>query len=218
MTNKRAIILISGDVQDAGFRGKVMRMAQKQELVGYIGNLPDGTVRLVCEGGDKIINDFVNELDIHDEDIEVEKVDVEWSDATGEFKWFEVKFDNLGMEMFQGFVTAGKKLGEIRTEMHSGFSDLKNETQSGFSDLKSETRSGFSDLKSETRSGFSDLKEESKKTHEALDSIDNRLGDVIDRYGEFGEKMTSLEHNIGDLTWQIKRLVDHVVGDEMKEE
>ena len=251
MTNKRATILISGDVQDAGFRGKVMRMAQKQELVGYIENLPDGTVRLVCEGEDKIINDFVNELDIHDEDIEVEKVDVEWSDATGEFKWFEVKFDNLGMEMFQGFATAGKKLGEIRTEMHSGFSDLKNETrsgfsdlknemqsgfsdlksethsgfsdlknemQSGFSDLKNETRSGFSDLKSETRSGFSDLKEESKKTHEALDSIDNRLGDVIDRYGEFGEKMTSLEHNIGDLTWQIKRLVDHVVGEEVKEE
>jgi len=110
---KRATIVISGEVQDAGFRGKVMRIAQKLELVGYIENLPNGTVRTICEGAEGAINDFIGKLDIHDDDIDVEDISVEWSDTTGEFEWFEVKFDNLGMEMFQGFATAGKKLSDV---------------------------------------------------------------------------------------------------------
>ena len=113
MVNKRATLVITGEVQDAGFRGKVMRIAQKLDLVGYIENQPDGTVRSVCEGEEEAIKSFVAALDIHDDDIEVENIVVEWSDATGEFKWFEVKFDNLGMEMFQGFATAGKKLSDV---------------------------------------------------------------------------------------------------------
>lgn len=45
----------------------------------------------------------------------------------------------------------------------------------------------------------------------------NTRFDTLDtKYGEIGEKMTNLEHNIGDLTWQIKRLVDHVVGEDEK--
>ncbi|MDO9537304.1 MAG: acylphosphatase [Thermoplasmata archaeon] len=113
MVKTRATITISGEVQDAGFRGKVMRMGQKSGLTGYVENLPNGSVRVISEGGEETIKDFAKMLDIHDDDIEVEDISVDWSDATGEFKWFEVKFSDLGMEMFQGFATAGKKLSAV---------------------------------------------------------------------------------------------------------
>jgi acylphosphatase len=199
MTKKRATIIISGDVQDVGFRGLVMRLAQKAELFGYVENMPDGSVRAICEGEEKAIKGFVKKLDIRNGNISVEKVDVKWSKAQGKFKYFEVKYSDLGAEMFQGFATAGRMLGDVRLDIKAMHTDLKE---------------GFSDLKNETKEGFSDLKNETIKTHEKLDGIGNTLGDVVERYGEFGEKMTKLEHDIGDLTYQIKRLVDHVVGEE----
>jgi acylphosphatase len=62
-----------------------------------------------------------------------------------------------------------------------------------------------------------DLKAEAVKTHGKLDSIDNRLGVVIVKYGEFGEKMSSMEVNMAKLTEQITRLVDHLTGSGKKE-
>lgn len=126
---KRATLVISGDVQDVGFRGAVMRIAQKADLVGYVENLPDGTVRAICEGEEKAIKGFVKKLDIHGDDIDVEKIDVKWSKAQGKFKYFSVKVTNLANEMFQGFATAGRKLGTMHTDLKDGFSDLKSETR-----------------------------------------------------------------------------------------
>jgi acylphosphatase len=110
---KRATIVISGEVQDVGFRGKVMRIGQKSDLVGYTQNSPDGTVIVVCQGEEKAIKKFAKSLKIRNGDIKVDKVDVKWSKTLGEFKYFEVRVTNLGNEMFQGFATAGRMLGSV---------------------------------------------------------------------------------------------------------
>ncbi len=179
MDSCRATITISGEVQDVGFRAKVMRIAQKAGLVGHVENLPDGSVRVICEGEEKAIKAAVKTLDIHEDYIDVKEVQVEWSKAQGKFKYFQVKYSNTGAEMSQGFATAGRMLNGVRSDIRgmSNKQDTMNET---------------------------------------LGNIDNRLGNVIERYDIFGEKMTKLEHDIGGLTYQIKRLVDHVVGEEIK--
>jgi len=125
MANSRGTIVISGDVQDVGFRGKIMRIAQKSKLVGYVENLPDGSVQIVCEGEEEIIREFKKQLDIHEDGIEVENVELKWSDATDEFKWFEVKYSDLGMEMFQGFSTAGRKLDTVGQKVDGVSSDIR---------------------------------------------------------------------------------------------
>jgi acylphosphatase len=117
MTKKRATIIISGDVQDVGFRGIVMRLAQKSELRGYVENMRDGSVRAICEGEEKAIKAFAKKLDIRNGDVSVENVDVKWSKAQGKFKYFEVKYSDLGAEMFQGFATAGRMLGDVTKEV-----------------------------------------------------------------------------------------------------
>jgi acylphosphatase len=129
MVNKRATITILGDVQDVGYRTIVMRIGQKAGLTGYVENLPDGSVRVVCEGEESAIKDFTKKLDIHDEDIDVEEIDVEWSNPTGEFEWFTVKIIDRDMELFQGFATAGKKLSGIRLDIKdvSNKQDTMNE-------------------------------------------------------------------------------------------
>jgi acylphosphatase len=47
---KRAILTVEGDVQEVGYRSAVMKIAQKLRLVGYVENLPNGAVKVVCEG------------------------------------------------------------------------------------------------------------------------------------------------------------------------
>ena len=180
MSNKRATIIISGDVQDAGFRGKVMRMAQNLDLVGYIENLPDGTVRAICEGKEEAINDFAKMLDIHDDDIDVEKIDVGWSDATGEFKWFEVKFDNLGMEMFQGFATAGKKLGDMHTDLKDGF----NRVEGAITSMNSDMNDRFDTLDDKygaISQQMNTLTIELQTSTKSLVSLTEKIGALIDQ-------------------------------------
>ncbi len=169
MVDKRATIVLTGEVQDAGFRGKVMRIAQKLELMGYIENLPNGTVRVICEGSESAINDFIEKLDIHDDDIDVEDISVELSDATNEFEWFEVKFDNLGMEMFQGFATAGKKLSDISQKV-----DVVGQK-------------------------VDVVGQKVEKNYGKLDCIDHRLDDALNRYDLFGKEITVIREDIGDL-------------------
>ncbi|MFO7619166.1 MAG: acylphosphatase [Thermoplasmata archaeon] len=132
---KRATIIISGDVQDVGFRGLVMRMAQKMNLVGYVENLPDGSVKATCEGEEKAIKTFIKMLDIRNRDINVEKVDVKWSKAQGKFKYFEVKYSDLGAEMFQGFATAGRKLSAIDHNLGNKIDAMHSDMNSRFDTL-----------------------------------------------------------------------------------
>ena len=104
----RATIVVRGDVQDVGYRGKVMRMAQALGLTGYVKNEPDGTVTIMCEGDKPAILRLARMVKVRNSVMHVEHVETSFSNPTGEFKGFTVRTDDLGMEMFQGFATAVK--------------------------------------------------------------------------------------------------------------
>ena len=106
----RATIIITGDVQEAGYRVIVRDTARKLGLVGFAKNMPDGTVNVVCEGEKKVVEGFVQTIKIKTETITVENIKTDYSDANGEFdgKGFIVKVTDLGDEMFQGYATSLK--------------------------------------------------------------------------------------------------------------
>ena len=188
---KRATITISGDVQDVGFRGLVMRLAQKSSLVGYAENLPDGSVRAVCEGEEKFIKAFVKKLDIRNGDIDVEKLDVEWSKVQGKFKYFEVKYSDLGAEMFQGFGTAGRMLGDVRDEVKASRQDIKAmhiDLKKGFK----ETKDGLAEVKNEVRNV-------GQKVENMHTDMNTRFDTLDTKYGEFGKDMKALRGDISDM-------------------
>ncbi|MCS4540945.1 MAG: acylphosphatase, partial [Euryarchaeota archaeon] len=106
----RAVLLIIGDVQAAGYRAFIMKAAQKFSLEGNAENLPDGRVRAICEAEKELIDKFIDSIKIKDEMVNVESIEIKYEAPTGEFKGkgFTVKVPDFGYELFQGFATADK--------------------------------------------------------------------------------------------------------------
>jgi acylphosphatase len=87
---KRAEIILKGRVQKAGFRDYIDEIAFNLNLRGWVKNLDDGTVKVVCEGSSKDIEKFVDKIKIHEYPIRVEDAEVEYLPSTGEFNDFTI--------------------------------------------------------------------------------------------------------------------------------
>ncbi len=88
---KRARFLFFGRVQGIGFRYTTSSIARRHEVVGYVHNLRDGSVELEIEGQEPAIRAFTDEIKRTVSGY-IQNISESWSDATGEFSTFEVKF------------------------------------------------------------------------------------------------------------------------------
>lgn len=87
---RRLHAYFSGSVQGVGFRYAAERVASSLGLTGWVQNLDDGRVEMVCEGPEAAIAGLLEKIGdlfkgyIRDRD-------VEWDEATGEFSWFDIR-------------------------------------------------------------------------------------------------------------------------------
>ena len=51
-TMRKLVAHVSGKVQMAGYRSKVVTIAKAFDLKGYVKNLPDGRVKVLAEGSE----------------------------------------------------------------------------------------------------------------------------------------------------------------------
>ncbi|MEM2828445.1 MAG: acylphosphatase, partial [Candidatus Nezhaarchaeales archaeon] len=80
----RARILAEGRVQRVGYRDLVQSIARRLGVKGYVENLKDGSVQIVCEAEEGVLENFVKEIKVKEDFIEVEEVKIiEKSEATG---------------------------------------------------------------------------------------------------------------------------------------
>jgi len=91
----RATIRVYGEVQGVGFRAWVARKALKLGLKGYVENMSDGSLLAVVEGGKDAIEQLVRECRRGPPLARVDGVEVVWSEYTGEFQEFEVRYSEL---------------------------------------------------------------------------------------------------------------------------
>jgi acylphosphatase len=89
---RRAHIYYSGQVQGVGFRLMAERSAQSMGLEGFVRNLSDGRVEVVCEGAEGDIREFMKKLASVFRAY-VSDVDADWGEATGGFDGFGIRFD-----------------------------------------------------------------------------------------------------------------------------
>ena len=107
---KRAVIIAKGEVQQVGYRDIVRKIARKLELTGFVENLEFCDVKIVAEGEEEALNTFVTQIKIEKYPVTVKKLDVEFSDATGEFEHFKIKRGDWRDELGERMDTAGALL------------------------------------------------------------------------------------------------------------
>ena len=89
--NKRLHLYYSGSVHGVGFRYTAERIALSLNITGWVKNLEDGRVEVVCEGEAAAMNKFLDKI----KDIfgaYIKDAGIEPEQATREFEGFDIKF------------------------------------------------------------------------------------------------------------------------------
>jgi len=84
--------VVSGRVQGVNFRAYTQREAVELGLTGWVRNLPGGQVEALAEGHPNNVKAFERFLHQGSPSAVVDEVAVEWSEATGEFTSFRVRY------------------------------------------------------------------------------------------------------------------------------
>ncbi len=92
MAKKRLHIYYSGIVQGVGFRYTAQRAAEGLGINGWVKNTADGRVEAVCEAEEAKLTEFIEKIKTGPLKSYIQKTDVDWSEATGEFSGFEIRF------------------------------------------------------------------------------------------------------------------------------
>ncbi len=216
----RVTAFVHGDVRGVGYRSRVVDIARDFGLKGCIQNLPDGRVKVIAEGDTEDLERFVKAINIDNALIKVDKIEHEYSEATGEFQSF-YKLVDKG-ETDERLDTAAEYLKELIFVTKNGFSEVKSELRTGFSDLKGvitdESQKTRDVVKDESQKTRDVVRDESQKTRETVrdESQKNRneLGGVIKEESQknrdemrstFGTRFSRLEDDIDQIKDGIGR-------------
>ncbi len=83
----RCEILFRGRVQGVGFRYTARDFAEELGIVGWVKNLPDGSVQMMAEGEDLAVENLIKKLEAY---FPVRDKTVIRSQARGDFFDFEI--------------------------------------------------------------------------------------------------------------------------------
>ena len=84
---------VYGYVQGVFFRAFVSRRAGELGLTGYVRNLPGGeAVEVLAEGERKQLEELISHLKVGPPAARVERVVTNWSEYTGSYSHFSIKY------------------------------------------------------------------------------------------------------------------------------
>jgi acylphosphatase len=89
---QRLHLNIRGRVQGVFFRAHTQEEAKRLGIKGFVQNTPDGKVEAVAEGEKAVLEKFLEWCGHGPSMAMVDGVDAEWSEATGEFKEFGIRY------------------------------------------------------------------------------------------------------------------------------
>jgi acylphosphatase len=104
MISKMALVrkrfIVSGNVQEAAYRVLVKSIARSMGITGFVRNLLDETVEIVCEAEPKTLEKFIKSIDRKGDpaspmDLNVVSIKETPAPAEGEFKIFKVEYDGM---------------------------------------------------------------------------------------------------------------------------
>lgn len=121
---KRAIIIAKGRVQKVGYRDFVQDNARELGITGYVENLEDGNVKIVCEGNEAEITEFIEKIKVKKDFMDVSETSVRYEEPTGEFKLFRITYGDVQEELGDRLGTAILYLSATNQKIDAGFKML----------------------------------------------------------------------------------------------
>ena len=92
MKQQRVHILVSGKVQGVFFRQALKVIAKKNNVFGWVRNLPDKRVEAILEGYGKSVNSVLEWTRIGPANSHVDDIEVSNEEFKNEFSTFEVLY------------------------------------------------------------------------------------------------------------------------------
>jgi len=89
---KEIRIQVFGTVQGVFFRANTQKEAQSLGLVGYVRNLPDGSVEIVAQGEENKLRDLLEWAYHGPKEAEVEHLEFNYKDLTINTNKFEIRY------------------------------------------------------------------------------------------------------------------------------
>jgi len=215
----RATIILKGRVQQAGYRDHIDEQAFNLNLTGNAKNLDDGTVRVICEGDKKTINKFIERIRIKQYPISVEDIELKYSEATGEFKTFDIIWeDDITKATFERMATAARYMREMNTDISGKIDNVggkieeMNTNISGKIDnLADKTESGNKILGGKIEEMNTNISGKIDNLADKTESGNKTLGGRIDNLGgELGGKMDNLTTETRSFHQDMSRRFDIV--------
>jgi len=173
--DKHAEIIVYGRVQKAGFRDFIDEIAFHFNLNGYVKNLNDGTVQIICEGEENSIKELLEKINISQYPIRVENIDVVYKKPTGEYRTFEViREEDLTTATYERMDAAVRYIREMNSDISQKIDGLGNHLGHNIDGL-------------------------GNNLGDKIDGLGNNLGDKIDGLGDnLSGKIDGLGDNLGD--------------------
>ena len=223
--------IVSGKVQMAGYRSKVVTIARAFGLKGYVRNLQDGRVKILAEGPLDDLERFLKAIKMENTLIKVDDIQSEFSDALGAYDdFFKVAGEN---ETDARLDVAAGHLKELIVVVKDGFKETVSKLGGMDGSLKEisqkqdemivEMRGGFKELSgkqdemiAETRGGFKEnnaqLREISAKQDSVIDAIDEARADVVsevqglrsDLKGRMDERLQRIEGDVVEIKARMR--------------
>ena len=188
MTKIKAEIIVKGAVQKAGYRDYVQEKARSLNVKGYVENLRDGSVRIVCEADEDTLKNFIKLINIKQDLIAIEKIEtIKTQPATGEYEYFDIKYGPMEEEIGERMVTAVKIAAATRQDIKDMRKDLKESTESMHKDLKGSIESMHKDMNQnfkEMAERYDVISAELLRTREELERAVDNLVKVIQKFLE----------------------------------
>lgn len=185
---KRAIIIAKGKVQKVGYRDFAQDTARELSITGYVENLGDGDVKIVCEGKEADIKAFIENIKVKKGFIDVSETSVSYEEPTGELKVFKIKYGDVPEELGDRLGTAILYLSAMDQKIEAGFTMLGEKIDEG----REENKQGFG-----TIAGKMDL---------MLEKQDLMLGKQDESIGAIREVSEKVDRGKEDIVTEIKLL------------
>ncbi|MCX9083226.1 MAG: acylphosphatase [Candidatus Methanoperedens sp.] len=124
-------IIVTGKVQDIGFRSVVEHIGRSFGIPGLVFNAKDGSVKILCSGEDSVIDNFTQAIKVRGTENGAEIANIKEQTLS-----INIDLpDEFSKASSDDEIDIGRKLDKANLLLKSGFDNLNTDLNKGFNNL-----------------------------------------------------------------------------------